>query len=117
MPPAPTLEKRAVWWWVHCASSAALLSLPVFVCFEFLGFPVECAEAGWLLEVTSHVIFTYSCYFGHGFCHFVCPKPVRPDAATFSTSGAILTAWGHLGRPWEQQEGHMGIQNYFLMIL
>ena len=33
-----------------CASSAALLSLLVFVCFEFLGSPVKCAEAGWLLE-------------------------------------------------------------------
>jgi len=24
--------------------------------------------------------------------------------------GAILASWGHPGRPWEQQEGHVGIQ-------
>ena len=32
------------------------------------------------------------------------------------TLGAILAAWGHLGEPWEQQEGHVGVQNQNLKV-
>ena len=29
----------------------------------------------------------------------------------FTTLGTILSAWGHPGGPWEQQEGHMGVRS------
>ena len=31
----------------------------------------------------------------------------------FGTLGTILAAWGHIGGPWEQQEGHVGVWNQF----
>ena len=43
--------------WLCCASSVALLSFLVFVCFEFLDFPVKCAQAGWLLEIGVYCLF------------------------------------------------------------
>ena len=29
----------------------------------------------------------------------------------FTTLGTILSAWGHPGGPWEQQEGHVGVRS------
>ena len=29
----------------------------------------------------------------------------------FLTLGTILSAWGHPGGPWEQQEGHVGVRS------
>ena len=29
----------------------------------------------------------------------------------FTTLGTILSAWGHPGGPWEQQEGHVEVWN------
>ena len=29
----------------------------------------------------------------------------------FTTLGTILSAWGHPGEPWEQQEGHVGVRS------
>ena len=29
----------------------------------------------------------------------------------FSHPGTILSAWGHPGGPWEQQEGHVGVRS------
>ena len=46
----PTLGKRALWWWLCCASLVAFLGLLHFRCFELLGFRVKCVGAGWLLE-------------------------------------------------------------------
>ena len=58
LPLAPTFGKRAVRWWLCCASSSALLGLLVVgCCFECFGFPVEHAEASWLLEVGFYGIF------------------------------------------------------------
>ena len=34
----------------------------------------------------------------------------RPGASTLVPRG-ILAAWGHLGGPWEQQEGQVGVRN------
>ena len=64
-------------------------------CFECFGFPVKCVEASWLLELVFYCFSSYSCYFGHEFCYFGCPKPIiwRPVAS-------ILPPWGpfcHLG--------------------
>ena len=33
----------------------------------------------------------------------------------FTTLGTILSAWGHPGGPWEQQEGHVGVRNKILI--
>ena len=35
----------------------------------------------------------------------------------FGTLGAILTPWGNPGRPWEQQEGRVGIQGHIFIEL
>ena len=35
---------------------------------------------------------------------------------SFCRLGAILAARGHLGGPWEQQEGQVGVQNQVFMI-
>ena len=32
----------------------------------------------------------------------------------FTTLGTILSAWGHPGGPWEQQEGHVGVRSKIL---
>ena len=74
---------------------------------------MKCAEAGWLLEVSFHSIFNYSCFFGYGYCYFGCPKPIIWQACClhFITLGTILSAWGHPRGPWEQQEGHVGVRN------
>ena len=69
------------------------------------------------MEVSFHGIFTClrlaATYFGHGYCYLGCPKPIIWQAWCIHLSilGAILTAWGHLGGPWEQQEGHMEARN------
>ena len=85
----------------------------VCVGFEFLCFPVKCAEAGWLLEFFLLGILTYSSYFGHGYCYLGCPKRIIWQACClhFGTLGAILAAWGQAGGPSEQQEGHVGGQS------
>ena len=36
---------------------------------------------------------------------------IRRPGALSSTLVTILSAWGHLGGPWGQQEGHMGAQS------
>ena len=70
--------------------------------------PVKCAEAGCVLEVSFPRIFTYSCYFGRGYCYFGTPKRL------------IWKAWCQLGGhfplgdtlgPSEQQERNVGTQN------
>ena len=93
--------------------SFALLSLLVVGCFECFGFPVKCVEASWLLELGFYCFSNYSCYFGHEFCYFGCPKPIIWQAwcLHFTTLGTILSAWGHPGGPWEQQEGHVGVRS------
>ena len=71
------------------------------------GFPVKCVEASWLLELVFYCFSSYSCDFGHEFCYLGLPKPIiwRPVA------GTILSAWGHPGGPWEQQQGHVGVRS------
>ena len=73
---APTLGKRGVWWWLCCADRASLLVSLIFVYFVFFCFPVKCAEAGWLLEVSFHSILNYGCFFGHACCYFGCPESI-----------------------------------------
>ena len=57
--------------------------------------------------------FVLSRHFGHGYYYFGCPKPFVWQAwcLHFSTFGSILAARGHHWGPWEQQEGHLGVQN------
>ena len=56
--PVAAFGKRILWWWLGCASCAALLSLQVFTGFEILGVAVKCAKASWLLEVSFHGILS-----------------------------------------------------------
>ena len=67
------------------------LSCLVFRCFEFFGFPVKCAEAGWRLEVSFHGIFTHSCYFGHRYCYF------GVQSLSFGWPGRLGARWENIG--------------------
>ena len=49
--------------------------------FDFVGFPVKCAEAGWLLEVSFHGIFTYSSYLGIHILIFAYSESIMWQAA------------------------------------
>ena len=63
----------------------------------------------WPLGVCSQSIFMSE----SGNCnHLWCLKLWfgRPGASILAPLEVILASWGHPGRPWEQQEGHVGIQ-------
>ena len=79
-------------WCLCCASSAALLSLLVFVCVEVLGFPVKCLGTGWPLEGVVHGILTCNCYG----CYFGCPNPVI-TLAPCGPFWQLGTLWGTMG--------------------
>ena len=59
--------------------------------------------ARWFLHVGFQVIFSNSCDF-------------RIECERFCTQNLFLAClvypfWHHLGRPWEQQDGHVGVRN------
>ena len=64
-----------------------------FVVLGCLGFPVKCAEAGWLLEVSAHRIFLYSSYFGYAYDYFACSKRIIWQARCIMH--ALWNPWGH----------------------
>ena len=111
--PAPTLGKRAAWWWLCCASSSALLSLLVVGCFECFVFPVKRVEASWLLELVFLLFFQLQLLLWTRTLLFWVSKTYHLEACClhFPTLGTILSAWGHPGGPWEQQEGHVGVRS------
>ena len=98
-------------WWLCCAGSSALLGLLVVGCFECFGSAVKFAEESWLLETGFYVIFAHSWYLGHVNCYFVYPKAIMQAWCLHLTIlGVILSACGRPGRPWEQQERHVGFR-------
>ena len=112
-PPAPTLGKRAVWRGLCCASSSALLSLPVVGCFECFGFPVKCAKASCFLLVVFYGFSTCGCYLAHEFYYFECPKPIHLTGLVPPSSHPD-DHFVSLRTPERTMEGHMGAQNQIL---
>ena len=108
LPPAPTLGKRAVWWWLCCASWVywLLVVLGVVVSCEMCG--SKLASGGWLLLIfqlqlslwTRILLFWVSQTY-----YLVCLL------APFYHPRTILSAWGHPRGPWGQQEGHVRLRN------
>ena len=61
--------------------------------------------------------YIFCCYIGQDIAILVgYANPIIWQAwrLHFGTMGAILAAWGHLGGPWEQQEGHVGVRNQMM---
>ena len=68
----------------------------------------------WFLDASFQLTFFRHTYkFGDGFCHFRRPKPITWQAwcLHFGTLGDHFGTLGHRGRPWEQQEGRVGVWN------
>ena len=71
----------------------------------------------WLLVVLSVLVFLWSVWKQGGFWRrillFWLSKTYHLEACClhFPTLGTILSAWGHPGGPWEQQEGHVGVRS------
>ena len=84
------------------------MSLLVFVRFAFFGVSVKCAEAGFLqvmfitFLIVAVVLEWILLFWVFETYHL----------AGMNTCGNILAAWGYLRGPWEQQEGHLGVQNH-----
>ena len=71
----------------------------------------------WLLVVLSVLVFLWSVWKQGGFWRrillFWLSKTYHLEACClhFPTLGTILSAWGHPGGPWGQQEGHVGVRS------
>ena len=57
-------------------------------------------------------MFTHSRHFGHGYYDFRYPKAIIWQTWCFYLTilGAVVSAWGRSGGPWEQQERHVGLR-------
>ena len=80
--------------------------------FEFVCFQLNCADAGWLLEVSFQSMFHIAVTLG---VHIAIIW--KAWCLHFGIPSTILAAWGHPGTPWEQQEGRVGVQNQIVIDL
>ena len=87
------------------------------LCFESFGFPVNCAEVGWLLEVGFIGLLVID-----GTDMDIDSSGVqnlsfgRPGASTFGTLETILAAGVHPAGPWSNREDTWGSGTKFLLI-
>ena len=95
------------------SSSSALLGLLVVCRFEYFGSLVKCAEASWLLEFGVFVSIHLKLFLWTRILLFWVSKTQHLVGVVlhFPTLEAILSAWGHLGGPWAQHQGHVKVWN------
>ena len=86
---------------------------------SFVGFPVKCAEADWLLEVSfalASKIRIVPLVTGIACLGIQNGSFGEPGASTLVPCGPFLAACGRPEGPSDQQEGHVGVQNHMFSI-
>ena len=90
-----------------------MLGLLVFECFDFFGFPVKCAEARWLLEVSFMDLLLIAVTSDENIA-FLSIQDVsfgRAGACTYPADhfGRSGTPWGTIGVAGRRAQNHMFI--------
>jgi hypothetical protein len=98
---------------VVVASSYALLSLLVVGCSECFWFSREMCGSKLTSGAWFLLFFQLQLLLWTRILPFWVSKTYHLEVCClhFSTLGTILSAWGHPGGPWEQQEGHVGVRS------
>ena len=76
-------------------------------------------EASCFLELGFYCFSSCSCYFGHEFCYFGCPKPIiwRPVASILPPWGPFCQLGDTLGDHGSSRKDTWGSEARFLVIL
>ena len=74
---------------------------------------MKCVEASWLLELGFYCFFQVQLLLWTRILLSWVSKTHHLGACRLHCTalGTILSAWGHPGGPWEQQEGHVGVRS------